>query len=87
MGAYDGDSAAGFYEAFGGYKRMYLYDMSNVNLANAQNNLKDYKNIIYRNVGVSNKENAGKVINVANTDSSMHTLLNKKCLRHRIMMI
>ncbi len=74
-GAYDGDSAVSYLENFGKCKKMYLYDMVPSNLKKARQNLCNHENIIYRNAGVTCKENEGRCVEVTDFSSPMYSLL------------
>lgn len=54
LGAYTGDSALSFIHNFGAYKRIYCYEMTAGSMKVMQENLKDFDNIIYRQVAVGN---------------------------------
>ncbi len=53
-GAYDGDSIKSFVKMYGtGYKRVYAYEIVPEIYGTLRENLKEYPNIVFRNVGVS----------------------------------
>lgn len=55
-GAYDGDSFRAFINYVGSVEKAYLYDADTTNITNAKLKLKNYENVLYRNVGVGSKE-------------------------------
>lgn len=56
-GAYVGDTVIDFIDAYGSeYKRIYAYELTQKTFKDLEQNTKDYKNIVLRNVGVSDKE-------------------------------
>ncbi|MBP5222809.1 MAG: FkbM family methyltransferase [Lachnospiraceae bacterium] len=63
-GAYDGDTALDFLNSFSGCRKMYLYEMVPSCIRKAQENLKDYDNIVYRNVGVGSREQVGTTVKI-----------------------
>ena len=55
-GAYTGDSIVDFLKMYGKkYKRIYAYELTPKTYRKLEHNLKDYKNIICRNAGVTDK--------------------------------
>lgn len=60
VGAYTGDSALDFINSFGEtYKNIYLFEITKNILAIAKDRTKNYENIIFKNVAVSNKKGFG----------------------------
>ena len=57
LGAWVGDSTLSYIHNFGTYKRIYCYEMTDVSMSALQENLKDFDNIIYRQVAVGNINN------------------------------
>lgn len=52
LGAYTGDSTQSFINSFGHYQRIYCYEITVSSMRQMQENLKDYDNIVYRQVGI-----------------------------------
>ena len=55
-GGYDGDTTEEFCRRYPGYKKVYLFEPSMNNLTNAKTRLKDYRNIEFVQLGVSDTE-------------------------------
>lgn len=55
-GAFDGDTSEVFISKCPNYEKIYLFELSEINLAKAKERLKDYKNINYVAKGVSDNE-------------------------------
>ena len=57
LGAFIGDTINEFINIYGtdSYNKIYAYDITKESIAKMKNNLANYKNIIYRNVAVSDK--------------------------------
>ncbi len=70
-GAYDGDSIKSFVKMYGtDYKRVYAYEIVPKIYDKLKENLKEYPNIVFRNVGVSDK-NGTASLNVFESASSI----------------
>lgn len=54
-GAFIGDSAIEFINAYGGYKKIYCYELTSASYRQLEENLSGTDNVILRNKGVSNK--------------------------------
>lgn len=54
-GAFIGDSAIEFINAYGGYKKIYCYELTSASYRQLEENLSGAENVILRNKGVSNK--------------------------------
>lgn len=55
VGAFNGDSAKSFIDNYGSYKRIYCYEITETSCEKLQNTLAEYDDIVYRNVGVGDK--------------------------------
>ncbi len=72
-GAYKGDTAQNYIKNFSSYKKMYLYELSPSLLKKAEEALKDYPDIVYKNCGVGNGTLANKKVFI-NDNSAIATL-------------
>ncbi len=59
VGTFTGDSVIDYINTYGenSYKKIFCYEMDEANLQKAKNNLKNYKNVIFKHNAVSDKKN------------------------------
>lgn len=72
LGTYDGDSVIDYIETYGVYKRIYCYEISQVNIDKAQANLSSYDNIELIKKGAGEKNDVMYI--KEDTDSSSCTI-------------
>ena len=56
LGAYDGDSAIGYIQSYGHYKRIYCYEITPSTVEKLKENMSEYPDIVVRHKAVGDKE-------------------------------
>ena len=77
LGSYTGDTILSYFKNYGNdnYKKIYCYDITKESMDILKNNLKSFPNIIYRLIGIGDKEEKMK-IKVNETSNSANLLIN-----------
>lgn len=74
-GAFIGDSAIEFINAYGGYKKIYCYELTSASYRQLEENLSGVDNVVFRNKGVSNKN---QIVYIDETEFDQGNSIAKK---------
>ena len=84
-GAFNGDSALDFLKNYTAYKRIYLYEMIPSSVKAAEDNLKDYSDIVFRNAGVGSRLQAGESIKLNDFSGTSASILNNNMVYNPVL--